>query len=383
MNNPALSMRRLSHFSCPAARWWSRRPLVDLFLLAATVVLVAASVDAQTAPVPPINGRDRAQVCDAFHDYYLSSNRAAPGWTGSVAAGLPGAVNPEYLRATLRRINYFRAMSGLPGNVVFDEAYNARCQQAALMMAAAGTVSHAPPSSWKWYTRLAAQTAAHANLNLNWHGDQGFGAVDRYMDDPGEHNACVGHRRWLLCPSTRVMATGIVPGDGASHPGTNVTWITDGAPRLIPVSNDLPIAPGTSADPAVSWPPPGFVPAPLVFDRWSFALTNADFHHAAVQVVKDGRALPVVRERLAFQSAPDGSGAYLGANTLVWTLPGNVVSHGRDETYRVQITGVRVAGQLCTFTYAVTSIDPARRDRVDASSAQHGERLAADTVGIR
>ena len=363
-------------------RWLHPAP-VGFFLLAAALVLAAVSARAQTAPVPPVNTRDRAQVCDFYRDYYLSSNHVSPGWTGSVASGLPGAVNPAYLRATLRRINYFRAMSGLPGNVVFDAAYNARCQQAALMMAAAGVVTHAPPSSWKFYTRLAAQTAAHSNLNLNWRGDEGPNAIDCYMDDPGEHNACVGHRRWILCPITRIMGTGVVPAEGASHPGTNVTWITDGAPRLIPVSDDLPVTSEAPVAPATSWPPPGFVPAPLVFNRWSFALTNADFRHAAVQVVKAGRALPVVLARLAFQSAADGSGAYLGANTLVWTLPGNPVARGHDETYRVQVTGVRIAGQPHDFTYTVTSIDPSRRDRLDAPSAQHGERLAVNAVGVR
>ena len=362
----------------------SRRFCCQLFtfFLLAVCVLVAPAAHTQTAPVPPVITRDRAQVCGFYRDYYLAANHAAPAWTGSVATGAPGTVNPAYLRATLRRINYFRAMSGLPGNVVFDAAYNARCQQAALMMAAAGTVTHAPPSSWKFYTRLAAQTAAHSNLNLNWHGDQGPGAIDRYMDDPGEHNAGVGHRRWLLCPVTRVMGTGIVPTDGLGHPGTNVTWITDGAPTLIPVSDDFPVAPVVPVNPATAWPPPGFVPAPLVYRRWSFALLNADFHHAVVHVVKEGRALPVTLERLAYQSAPDGSGAYLGANTLVWTLPGNTVARSHDETYRVQVTGVRVDGQPRVFTYTVTSIDPLRRDRLDAPSAQNGERLAGNPSGV-
>ena len=102
-----------------------------------------------------------------------------------------------------------------------------------------------------------------------------------------------------------------------------------------------------------------------------------------MQVFKEGRSLPVLQERLAFQSAADGSGAYLGANTLVWTLPGNGVARNHDETYRVQITGVRVAGQPRDFTYTLTSIDPLRRDRLDAPSAQNGERLAGNPAGIR
>ena len=374
-------MRRCSSLASFLRRRAVRSTALGLGLVAGFGV-VPRSVRAQTAPVPAVDTHDRAQVVDLYRHDYLPSGHVLPGWTGNLNAGTPGTVNPEYLRAVLRRINYFRSMSGLP-NVVFDDAYNARCQQAALMMAAAGMVSHAPPASWKFYTRLAALTAAHSNLNLNWHGDQGPGAIDRYMDDPGPHNASVGHRRWLLCPVTRIMGTGIIPGEGTVHPGTNVTWITDGAPRLpAPEDDDRPVP--ASVPPANSWPPPGFVPAPLVFERWSFALLNADFRRAVVHVSKEGRgALAVVQERLEYQSAADGSGPYLGVNTLVWTLPGNVVSPTAEETYRVQVTNVRVAGRTRDFAYTVTSIDPVRRERLNASPGEDGERLAGDPTWVR
>lgn len=365
---------RLSHLIRFAAR--------GLTLLGLLLLGVARPARAQVASVPPVNTRDRAAVVDFYLHYYLPSNGVSPGWTGSVAGGVPGSLNPEYVRATLLRINYFRAMSGLPGNVVFDAVYNARCQQAALMMAAAGVVSHTPPSSWKFYSRVAASTAAHSNLNLNRCGDQGPHAIDLYMNDFGAENACVGHRRWLLCPLTRVMAAGIVPADGAGHPGANVTWVTDGSPHLQEVANDGSMPPPVL--PPTSWPPPGFVPAGLVYDRWSFSLPYADFGHATVSVCKEGHALPVAQERVAFQSSADGSGAYLGANTLVWTLPGNRVAANEDETYRVQIANVRVAGEPRDFVYTVTSIDPSRRDRFEPPTAEHGgERLASSTVGLR
>ena len=348
----------------------------------ALIVLGTAVGRAQVAPVPPINTHSRAEVVEAYRNSYLSSNHVLPGWTGNVAAGAAGTVNPEYLRATLRRINYFRAMSGLPGNVVFDAVHNAHCQQAALMMANARMVSHEPPRSWKFYTREAALAAQHGDLTLNWRGDQGPGAIDRYMDDFGDKNACVGHRRWLLAPSVNIMGTGIVPANGATHPGTNVTWVTDGAPRLIEVADDAPVAPAPTA-PAVSWPPVGFVPAALVFDRWSFAIPCADFRRAVVEVSKEGSRIAVAQEHPAFQSAADGSGPYLGANTLVWTLPGNVVSRNGDETYRVRLTNVIVGGQAREFTYTVTSIDPARRGRLEPSPGENGERLAGNVSGVR
>ena len=351
---------------------WLR--LARRWLALSGFVAAATTARAQRAPVPPVQPLDRAQVCAWYRLYYQPAARTAPGWTGSVADGVPGKVSPEFLRATLRRINYFRAMSGLPGDVTFDLANNARCQQAALMMAAERVVSHSPSRFWKFYSRDAALAASHSDLDLDWHGDLGPAAIDRYMDDFGAHNASVGHRRWLLSPGTTRMGAGIVPANGSLHPGVNVTWIMDVASGSGEVPADPPAAP--PGDPAVCWPPCGFVPAPLVYPRWSFALPRADFHRARVRVVKDGRPLPVKLERLAYQGDADGSGRTLGANTLVWTLPGNVVNRAADESYRVQLADVLVEGQPREFTYAVTSIDPARPGR--PAAAVEGTRLAVE-----
>ena len=166
------------------------------------------------------------------------------------------------------------------------------------------------------------------------------------MSDFGSENGCVGHRRWLLYNAARVMGTGAVPADGPGHPGANVTFIGGPAPR----------PPGAPL--SASWPPAGFVPAALVYARWSFAYDAADFHAATVRVAKNGAPLAAAREKVRFQMRPDGTGTIVGNNTLVWTLPGNVVSRAADETYRVQIDNVYVAGVCRQFAYTVTSIDP-------------------------
>ena len=311
--------------------------------------LAAPPGRAQVAAVPPVNTADRAQVASFYRLYYRPSAMVPHEWTGSVDAGAPGTLGLDYRCATLRRINYYRAMSGLPGNVIFTDDANARCQQTALMMSAQRAVSHTPAPDWKFYTPVAADTAAHANLNLDWRGDEGPGAIDRYMSDFGSENGCVGHRRWLLYNAARVMGTGVVPAAGSGHPGANVTFI--GGPA--------PCPPG--APPSAAWPPAGFVPAPLVYDRWSFSYADADFHLATVDVTKNGVPVAATREPVRFQTRPDGTGTIVGNNTLVWTLPGNVVSRAADETYRVRIDHVYVAGKCRQFTYTVTSIDPTPR----------------------
>ena len=76
------------------------------------------------------------------------------------------------------RINYFRAMAGLPGDVVFDTTWNAQCQEAALMMIAEGNLSHSPPTGWACYSADGATAAGKSNLAL---GNHGPGAIDAYI----------------------------------------------------------------------------------------------------------------------------------------------------------------------------------------------------------
>ncbi len=316
-----------------------------LFFLAAT--FFAASALAQVADVPPVDTTNRAQVASLYRLYYRPGAVVPARWTGNVETGTPGTLDAEYRRATLRRINYYRAMTGLPGNIVFSDEANARCQQTALMMSAQRMVSHTPATDWKFYTPAAADTAAHSNLDLNWHADAGAAAIDRYISDFGRENACVGHRRWLLYNAASVMGTGVIPANGPDHPGANVTYI--GGPALA----------ADNAPPSAAWPPAGFVPAPLVYDRWSYSYANADFHLATVRVTKHGAPVGSVREKVRFQTRADGTGTIVGNNTVVWTLPGNAVSRTADETYHVQIDNVYIGGVCRMFDYAVTSFDPA------------------------
>ena len=280
-----------------------------------------------------------------YRDYYLTSEGVPPGWTGSVAAGSAGMVSYAYQVATLRRINYYRAMSGLPGNVALDPAASAKCQQAALMMAAQANVSHHPLPSWRCYTAAAAEAAANSALSLDTRNDEGPAAIDRYIADDGPANAFVGHRRWLLYAGTTLTGLGIVPPDTGSHPGTNATWVRGDGPATVP-----------GRHPAVAWPPAGYVPAPLIYARWSFSYPNADFSRATVRVFKNGVPLAVAVEPLGCQSQLNGTGTSAGNNTLAWTLPGNVVDRLADEHYEVRVDNVFAAGRDRQFCYPVMSI---------------------------
>ena len=324
--------------------------VVCLTLSGVPAAAVALKPSPLSAPVPAVRLASRAQVVSLYRNYYLPATPGAD-WTGRFAAHEAGTVSDDLLRATLRRINYYRAMSNLDGNVVLDPALDAGCQQAALLMALAGHISHHPPPSWPGYTPRAALAAAHSNLCVASGGDLGPDAVDGYLAEEAEQNRAAGHRRWLLYPPARVMGSGTIPASPGRHPGANATW-AEPTPEDFTADNKT-----LASHPPTAWPPAGYVPARLVFRRWSFSEANADFGRATVRVFKAGRELPVVLAPLEYQTDASGHGKGCGMNTLTWTLPGNAVPLHADEVYQVRVSNVRVDGRVRDFAYPVVSID--------------------------
>ncbi len=286
----------------------------------------------------------REEVRNLHNTVYLSSEGIPLGWTGGYSGCDPGTTSGDSQDAVLRRINYFRAMAGVPAAVVMNDGYSAKAQQAALMMSAQSSLSHFPPPGWACYTAEGAEAAASSNLA--W-GSAGADAIDGYMEDYGQGNTAVGHRRWLLYPQTRTMGTGDVPGDGQVR-AANATWVFDG--------NYGKTRPDTR-EAYVAWPPPGYVPYTQVYTRWSFSHPDADFGSASVNVSSNGIPVAVRLEALA-------SG--VGEPSLVWyaiganpNAPEPPSKPTQDIEYSVDIRGVRLGGQTVGFAYTVRAFDPA------------------------
>ena len=131
-------------------------------------------------------------------------------WNGDLGACNAGETSQRFRDAVLRRINYFRAMAGVPADITFDAEYNRKAQAAALVMSANDRLDHYPNSDWRCFSADAADAAIRSNLHLVQSPD----AIDEYMRDPGDNNNIVPHRRWLLYPQTVHMGSGDVPADG-------------------------------------------------------------------------------------------------------------------------------------------------------------------------
>jgi hypothetical protein len=147
------------------------------------------------------------------------------------------------------------------------------------------------------------------------------------------------------------MGTGDIPAQG-NYLAANATWVFD--------DNYGGLRPATRT-PYVAWPPAGYVPAPVVFPRWSFSLPNAVFDLTSVTLRSNGVPVAVVLEAV--------SPLLIGENTLVW-YPAALDPNseftvwpfsGNDTVYSVTVSNVFVPGQgMQHFGYNVTVFDPAR-----------------------
>ena len=293
---------------------------------------------------------DRFRARAFFNSVYRASEDTPVGFTGDPGTCIPGDTAAGFKSAVLARVNYFRAMAGVPAAVTFRADFNTRAQQGALLMYANQQLSHTPPNTWTCWTQAGRDAAEASNLSL---GSLGWDAVHAQMIDNGDNNAPVGHRRWLLYPQTQEMGTGDLPAT-AGDSATNALWHDDNrrfAPR-----------PATRES-FVAWPPPGHVPHPVVAPRWSFSYPGADFTNATVSMRRDGALIGTTLETV---QPPQGANWFIGENTLVWVPEGLDPNTGNpawprpnaDTRYSVTIDKVRIGGADQRFDYEVIIFDP-------------------------
>lgn len=291
-----------------------------------------------------VNIASREQVRSFYNAVYMASEGVPMGSTADTANCVAGTTAADWKDAVLRRINWYRAMAGIPATVTLNATFSAKDQAAALMMSRNNTLDHYPTTSWLCWSSDGTNAAANSNLGL---GTSGPDTVTGYIQDPGSGNGAAGHRRWLLYPQTQIMGTGDVPAQGTYAPA-NAVWVFDG--------NYGGTRPATRT-PYVAWPPPGYVPHQVVFPRWSLSFPGASFSAATVTMRSNGVPLFVSLENVV-------TGA--GENSLVWVPMGLDTLYdstlwpfnGSDTVYSVGVSNVIVNSRATNFNYTVTVFDP-------------------------
>ncbi|MCX6973825.1 MAG: CAP domain-containing protein [Verrucomicrobia bacterium] len=308
-------------------------------LLALACLLFPVRVDAWTPGTPSLSATggfavdrtSRRDVLAFYHTIYNASQNYAANrqWTGDVTTGVPGTTSAAFKADVLRRINFYRALCGLPADIAFNDDLSAKCQEAALMFSANKDIAHSPPPSWIYYTANAAEAAGKSNIAYGSHGPD---AVDAYMEDYGLNNTAVGHRRWLLYPMAQTMGTGDVPAS-ADKPDANAIWVIghfkSSAPKKF-----------------TAWPNAGYVPNDLVPQRWSLSFPGANFNSATVAMSLNGTSVPL--------QVVSPSTLNIGDNTIVWEPFGLDLDSPADLTCNVTVSGISGAGVPTSQSYSVT-----------------------------
>ena len=192
-----------------------------------------------------------------------------PEWIGgSVKKCRPGTLSGRSTNKQLGAINFARLLSGLTP-LALDNDTVAEAQAAAIMMTAKNAVNHYPPKSWPCWSQTGYDAAGMSNLYQGVRTETNADKIESYLDDWGNINYAVGHRRWFLYPYLTAIGLG-----GTAT--ANVSYLF-GQPF-----NDA--APNPEW---VSWPAAGWFPSRLdPRGRWSLSSGDdgADFTDATVRV---------------------------------------------------------------------------------------------------
>jgi uncharacterized protein YkwD len=270
-----------------------------------------------------INRFSRTAVDTAYRNKWVGTLNVPTGWTGSNSSCQAGTTSSSSRAATLRALNFVRAMNGL-APVTFGSTLNARAQRAALMMSANGALSHTPSTSWRCYTRVGAATAGKSDLALAYPKITSGRVVEMYMDDQGAENTAVGHRRWLLNPFATAM------GNGSTDAANALTVIGPSSLRR--------------PNPAwTSWPTSGYFPNTMEpARRWSLSSGSGamQFGRATVHVYRGGTLLRT-------HKLPVASG--YGRPTIAWDMP---ATFSRTATYKVVVRGIHHSGSSKVYSHA-------------------------------
>jgi hypothetical protein len=307
--------------------------------LATLVIAAGLAVPARAATsVSPnaINTYSRAEVAAAYANQWIPTTKSPINWTGDAASCQAGAESADSLAKGAQAINFYRGLAGLD-SVSLTDAQNTMAQTTALIMEANGTLSHYPDARWSCYTALGAQGAATSNLHGGrepYYIGSASEPIESYMDDDGGSNAAVGHRRWVLNPSTVTMGMGTTK----SFNALTVMGAPTDASRSSPTM--------------IGFPGSGYFPQQLEPNgRWSISSDQGvDFSAAAVSV-KDanGTALGVT---------PLSTAIGYGPNSMSFQVNGLSYASGTSEAdYTVTVDNMKTYNLPFSYHYTVRLFD--------------------------
>ena len=268
-----------------------------------------------------VNTGSRNDVLSFYQNVYLASENYATAiaWTGNVGTCNEGTLPAAYTTLMQRRINYFRALAGVPATITMNDTstvvttgdiYSASAsttkaiaaQKGALILSRNNTLTHEPSTGLPCFTNTGGNGCYFGNIAIGVYGPP---AMDAYMRED-EYNQEVGHRRWILYDSATSFATGDIPRSD-SYPAANTLYVRQRPNELATVSPTF-----------IAWPPSGFCPWKHATEYFSLSYPAGDFTNATISVTQNG--LPQTVDSI------NRSQGY-GNNGIVWRVPSVYADH--------------------------------------------------------
>ena len=187
-----------------------------------------------------------------------------------------------------------------------------------------------PPglAGWSSDGYYAAGHSSIVGFSSNSHSSY---AIKVFIDDPGSSNTAVGHRRWLLYSKASEFSFG-----STNHAG------------VVSAFGDAVKFENTNIPDFIAYPPNGYIPQELVFERWSFSIPaennqSADFSNAQISMSgPDGDI------NLSVVSRTDNG---YGDNTIVWEPEQIYDLMDNDVNFNITISNI---GNVSPDTYSYT-----------------------------
>jgi len=293
----------------------------------------------------------KKEAIQLYRDMYAGTRIEEIPWNGSVKACDPGKLSENILEKAEKRINYFRYATGL-NPIRLSADFNTKAQHAALMMTANGQISHRPTENWKCFTQTGFEGAMNSNLGIaDFENFPEISFVTGFILDYGPINHSLGHRKWLLNSRTETMGYGAT----GRHEIIYVTGVRTDAQPEVPEF--------------IAYPPAGYFPYSLIFEKWSFAIPNGketDFKNARVEML-DGMGKKLATKILSREDP------WYYDRTLVWQasdlfsadeikfIKNHLPEKGYlDQPITVRISQVLVNSKKKDFEYRVFPFDPGK-----------------------
>ena len=276
---------------------------------------------------------ERNQAYLDYQEYIVNTQFTAEmiNWTGDVDNCEQGTISDTVKSLIIKRLNYFRRLSGVTNPISHISDFDSLAQQAVLMMLANNTLTHYPTSDFSCYTEDGAQGAAKSNLAWSYWGASS--TITNFIQDGGTGNEEVGHRMWLTWPRLNEVSI------GATDTYSSIYISTD----FISYPSEIEF---------YAYPGEGYIASDLVFERWSFAMNDVDFSKAEVVVTNSlGDTIQLNGDPLAVNSSWDA---------LVWEIESGVINVTSDEdvNYHVHVSNILKDGNYINKEYDVSVFNP-------------------------